>query len=233
MDMLVNIPESGILRDIWVNLIQHDRFLLILGGLVRTLQIAAFGVLIGCVLGFALAVMRLSRFTPLKMFATAYISIIRGIPLMVQLLLWNYVVFTTPGFSKVLVCIITFGVNSGAYVAEVFRAGILSVDRGQTEAGRSVGLSSIQTMRLIVLPQAIKNALPSLCNEFIILFKDTALVGFIGVQDMTRVANFITSRTFNAFVPLLFVALIYLIVVLILTKLLSMLERRLRESDKR
>ena len=225
--------EKGILWDIWVNLIHANRFAMIMEGLWLTLQIAAAAVLIGTVLGFILALMKTSKFAPFRAISTVYISTMRGIPLVVQLLIWNYVVFTSPAFPKVLVCIITFGINSGAYVAEIFRAGILSVDHGQTEAGRSVGLGASQTMRLIVFPQAIKNALPPLCNEFITLFKDTSIVGFIGVQDMRRIADHITSRTFNAFVPLLFVALIYLVIVLILTKLLYMLERRLRVSDLR
>jgi len=225
--------ERGLLWDIWFNLIHAERYLLILNGLLLTLLIAAVGVIIGIVFGFILALMKISRFKPLRLFATTYISIIRGIPMMVQLLIWTYLIFTSPGFSKLMICFIAFGINSGAYVAEIFRAGILSVDKGQTEAGRSVGLTSTQTMRLIVFPQAIKNALPPLCNEFIILFKDTALVGFIGVQEMTRAANLITSRTFNPFVSLLTVALIYLTIVLILTKLLSILERRLRKSDTR
>jgi len=204
-----------------------------LDGLLLTLQIAAIGVLIGIILGVILALMRLSRHSVLRGVATTYIAIVRGIPLVVQLLIWTYVIFTMPGFSKILICFITFGVNSGAYVSEIFRAGILSVDRGQTEAGRSVGLSSAQTMLLIVFPQAIKNALPSLCNEFIILFKDTSIVGFIGVMDMRRWADHITSRTLNAFVPLLAVAAIYLLIVVMLSRLLSMVERRLRVSDKR
>jgi His/Glu/Gln/Arg/opine family amino acid ABC transporter permease subunit len=225
--------NGGFLWDLWFNLIHAERYKMIFDGLLLTLQIAAFGVLIGIVLGFILALMKLSRFTPFRAVATVYISVIRGIPLVVQLLIWYFVILTAPGIPIILICIITFGVNSGAYVAEIFRAGILSVDKGQTEAGRSVGLSSLQTMRLIILPQAIKNALPSLCNEFIILFKDTAIVGFIGVMDMRRAADHITSRTFNSFIPLITVALIYLAIVLVLTRFLGMLERRLRKSDSR
>jgi len=225
--------ERGFLWDLWFNLIHANRFGMIVDGLLLTLQIAACGVLIGTVLGFILALMKLSTFVPLRAVATVYISVIRGIPLVVQLLIWNFVILTSPEIPKVLICIVTFGINSGAYVAEIFRAGILSVDKGQTEAGRSVGLSSVKTMQLIVFPQAIKNALPSLCNEFIILFKDTSIVGFIGVMDMRRIADHITSRTFNSFIPLITVALIYLTIVLILTWLLGKLERRLRKSDTR
>ena len=225
--------DRGFLWDLWFNLINASRYRMIIDGLLITLQIAAFGVLIGIVLGFVLSLMKLSRFAPLRAIATVYISVIRGIPLVVQLLIWYFVILTGPGISIIFVCVITFGTNSGAYVAEIFRAGILSVDKGQTEAGRSLGLGSIKTMRLIVFPQAIKNALPSLCNEFIILFKDTAIVGFIGVMDMRRAADHITSRTFNAFIPLISVALIYLVIVLVLTWLLGKLERRLRKSDSR
>ena len=225
--------EEGLLRDIWINLIQADRYMMLLRGLGLTLQIAAVGVTIGIILGFIIAMMRLSRFSVLRTIARIYVSVIRGIPMLVQLLIWTFVIFAIPGFPKLVICFIAFGVNSGAYVSEIFRAGILSVDRGQTEAGRSVGLSSSQTMRLIVFPQAFKNALPPLVNEFIILFKDTSIVGFIGVQDMTRMANVILTRTFNAFIPLLTAAMLYLIVVIILTWLMGKLERRLRLSDKR
>jgi polar amino acid transport system permease protein/polar amino acid transport system substrate-binding protein len=135
--------------------------------------------------------------------------------------------------NSVLVASLAFGINSGAYVAEIFRAGILAVDPGQTEAGRSVGLSKSQTMLYIVLPQAIKNALPPICNEFITLIKETAIVGYVGLSDLTRVANQITSRTYEAFMPLIGAAVIYFVVIKILTILLGILERRLRKSDNR
>jgi len=224
--------EEGLLFEIWRNLIQADRYMMLVNGLGLTLQIAVFSVVIGTALGFILALMKISRIRLFDAIATVYISVIRGIPLLVQLLIMNFVILppTTP---RLLVCIITFGINSSAYVAEIFRAGILSVDHGQTEAGRSVGLSSTQTMGLIVFPQAIKNALPPLVSEFIILFKDTSIVGFIGVQDITMMGNVIRSRTFTAFVPLITVALVYLAVVIILTWLMGKLERRLRISDTR
>jgi His/Glu/Gln/Arg/opine family amino acid ABC transporter permease subunit len=225
--------ERGLFWDIWVNLFHGARFNMILNGLTLTVRIAFFAALMGWSLGFILALMRISRFAPLRAAAGAYVAVIRGIPLVVQLMIWTFVILTSPTISKVLICIIAFGVNSGAYSSEVFRAGILSVDKGQIEAGRSVGLSSTKTMALVVFPQAIKNALPALGNEFITLFKDTSIVGLVGVHDLTRVANLITSRTFNAFIPLLFAALIYLIIVLILTWLLGKLERRLRKSDLR
>jgi His/Glu/Gln/Arg/opine family amino acid ABC transporter permease subunit len=224
--------EEGLLFEIWRNLIQADRYMMLVRGLGITLQIAFFAVIMGTALGFVLALMNISRIKVLSAIATTYVSVIRGIPLVVQLLIMNFVILP-PHTPRLLVCIITFGLNSGGYVAEIFRAGILSVDHGQTEAGRSVGLSSAQTMRLIIFPQAIKNALPPLVSEFIILFKDTSIVGFIGVQDITMIGNVIRSRTFSPFVPLITVALIYLVVVLTLTWLMGKLERRLRKSDTR
>jgi His/Glu/Gln/Arg/opine family amino acid ABC transporter permease subunit len=225
--------EEGLLWQIWNNLLRGERLNMLINGLGLTVQVAVFGAMIGWVLGFCLALMKLSRFKPLRMVAATYISVIRGIPLLVQLMIWYFVIFATAGLSKLMVCIITFGVSSGAYVAEIFRAGILSVDHGQTEAGRSVGLSSAKTMRLIIFPQALKNALPALMNDFIILFKDTSIVGFIGAMDILRVANHITSRTFDAFVPLITVAIVFWCVVQTLTVLMGKLERRLRKGDSR
>jgi len=224
--------EEGLLFDIWRNLIQFDRYQMLVDGLWLTLQIALLAVITGTILGFILALLKMSKLKPLRAVATTYISTIRGIPLVVQLALMRWVIL--PHHMPLLwVCVITFGIHSGAYVAEIFRAGILSVDHGQTEAGRSLGLSSTKTMSLIVFPQAFKNALPSLVNEFIILFKDTSIVGFIGAQDLTQMSQFIRSRTFSPFVPLITVALIYLVFVLTMTWLLGILERRLRKSDSR
>ena len=224
--------EEGLLFDIWRNLIQADRYQMLLDGLWLTLQISLLAVIMGTVFGFILALLKMSKRKPLRAIATTYISTIRGIPLVLQLMLMRWVILPQE-VSLLWVCVITFGMHSGAYVAEIFRAGILSVEHGQTEAGRSLGLSSTKTMSLIIFPQAIKNALPSLGNEFIILFKDTSIVGFIGAQDLTMMANVIRSRTFSAFVPLIAAALIYLVVVLTLTWLLGKLERRLRKSDSR
>jgi len=234
--------DRGLLWDIWFNLFHGERFNMLLEGLWLSVRIAVFGAMIGWVLGFILALMKLStlnirifkqRFYPLRTVASIYISVIRGLPLLVQLMIWWFVIFGTSDLSRLLVCIIGFGVSSGAYVAEIFRAGILSVDKGQTEAGRSLGLSTIKNLRLIVFPQAIKNALPALMNDFIILFKDTSVVGFIGAMDLLRMANHITSMTFNAWIPLIFVAIVYWCVVQSLTVLMGRLERRLRKSDTR
>jgi His/Glu/Gln/Arg/opine family amino acid ABC transporter permease subunit len=213
--------------------------MMLLNGLFLTMQVTLGALLFGLILGFITALMKLSKFRVLRALATVYVTVIRGIPMVVQLMIMYFVVFLA--ISKnlginapaLVIAISAFGFNSGAYVAEIFRAGILSVDQGQTEAGRSVGLSSGKTMRLIVLPQAIKNALPALCNEFISLLKETSIMGYIGMMDLTKAGDIIRSRTFSAFFPLLTVALIYLIIVLILTWLLGKLERRLRKSDKR
>jgi len=225
--------EEGLLREIWQNLIFADRYKMFTDGLILTLLITVTGIMIGVVLGFIAALMNLSKYKILRIIATTYITVIRGIPLLVQLFIWTFIIFANPAYSRLFICFVTFGVNSGAYVSEIFRAGILSIDKGQTEAGRSVGLSSFKTMRLIVFPQAIKNALPPLCNEFITLLKDTSLVSVVGVMDITMVGNVIRSRTFSAFVPLITSALIYLVIVIILTWLLGKLERRLRVSDNR
>ena len=227
--------EEGLRFDFWRNFIQNDRYMMIFEGLWVTIQITLWAVLIGITIGFLVALMKTSKFMVVRGVATTYISVIRGIPMMVQILIWWFAIrpVLPMDISRFMIAIIAFGINSGAYAAEVFRAGILSVDKGQTEAGRSVGLNSTQTMRLIILPQAIKNSLPALCNEFISLFKETSIIGVIGVRDLTQAGNIIRTRTFEAFMPLIAVALGYLIIVLILTWLMTRLERRLRRSDSR
>jgi polar amino acid transport system permease protein/polar amino acid transport system substrate-binding protein len=164
--------------------------------------------------------------------ANVYIDVIRGTPVVLQLLIMYFVILSSSR-NGVLVAILTFGINSGAYVAEIVRAGILAVDKGQTEAGRSLGLSQVQTMIYIVIPQAIKNVLPPMGNEFVVLLKETAIVGYVALSDLTRVANQIASRTYEAFMPLIGAAVIYFIMIKILTILLGKLERRLRVSDNR
>ena len=156
---------------------------------------------------------------------------IRGTPVVVQLLIIYFVIFGSVNIEKVPVAIMAFGLNSGAYVAEIFRSGIMSIDAGQFEAGRSLGFNYVQTMRYIIMPQAFKNVLPALGNEFIVLLKETSVAGYIALQDLTKGGDIIRSRTYDAFMPLIAVALIYLAMVLIFTKLVNMLERRLRNSD--
>ena len=151
---------------------------------------------------------------------------------MIQLLIMNFVVFGSVSVNEILVGSLAFGINSGAYVAEIVRSGIMSIDQGQTEAGRSLGLNFTQTMRLIIIPQAFKNVLPALVNEFIVLIKETSIIGYIGMMDLTKGAMLIQSRTYTAFMPLLSAAAIYLIVVMVLTFFMNKLERRLRTSER-
>ena len=167
----------------------------------------------------------------LNVICRVYLTVIRGTPVVVQLMIIYFIIFGSVDISKVLVAIIAFGINSGAYVAEIFRSGIMSIDNGQFEAGRSLGFNYAQTMMYIIMPQAFKNVLPTLCNEFISLLKETSVSGYIALQDLTKGGDIIRSRTYDAFMPLIAVALIYLAMVMIFTKLVSLLERRLRNSE--
>ncbi len=218
------------------NFIEQGRWKYLVDGLLITIRITLFAVILGIVIGFVIAIIRSThdktgKLKILNVIAKIYLTIIRGTPAMVQLLIAYYVIFTSPNVSKVLVAILAFGINSGAYVAEIVRSGIMSIDRGQFEAGRSLGLNYFQTMKSIVIPQAFKNVLPALSNEFIVLLKETSICGFIGLQDLTNGGDTIRSQTYEAFMPLIAVAVVYLIVVMILTALVSKLERRLRNSD--
>ena len=161
-----------------------------------------------------------------------YLTVIRGTPVMIQLLIIYYVVFASVNVNKVLVAVIAFGLNSGAYVAEIVRGGIMAIDQGQFEAGRSLGLNFTQTMQYIIMPQAFKNVLPALANEAIVLLKETSICGYIGLTDLTRGGDIIRSITYEAFMPLIAVAVIYLIVVVVLTKLVGKLERRLKSNER-
>lgn len=217
--------------------IDGDRWKLYLEGLGVTLQIALFAGILGMAIGTVAALMRLSttrtgKKTIWAKIAGIYIDIIRGTPSVLQLLIMWFIIMKDCK-NGVLVAVLSFGINSGAYVAEIVRAGILAVDHGQTEAGRSLGLSKAQTMMYIVIPQAIKNVLPPIGNEFIVLLKETAIVGYVSLTDLTRAANQITSRTYEAFMPLIGAAVIYFIIIKLLTILLEKLERRLRKSDNR
>lgn len=227
------------------NFIDEHRYRYLIDGLKETLIIALCAVIIGIVIGFIVAVIRstydkmdkkkknFSYFTLkiLNIISKIYLTVIRGTPVLVQLLISFYCIFTAPDTSKTFVAIMAFGINSGAYVAEIVRSGIMSIDKGQFEAGRSLGFNYIQTMFYIIIPQAFKNVLPTLSNEFIVLLKETSVAGYIGVQDLTKGGDFIRSRTFEPLFPLISVAIIYLIIVMILTWLVSKLERRLRNSD--
>ena len=216
--------------------IKDIRWIYFVNGLGTTLQITFFAVILGIALGFLIAVIRSTydktgKGKILNFLAKVYLTVIRGTPVLVQLLIIYFVVFASVDINKIIVAVMAFGINSGAYVAEIFRSGIMSVDKGQTEAGRSLGLNPAQTMRLIIIPQAFKNVLPALINEMIVLLKETAIIGYIGTIDITKAATLVQSRTYDALVPLLSAAIFYLILVMILTYFMGKLERRLRKSD--
>ena len=218
------------------NFIDDNRWRYITDGLKITLLVTVFAVLIGVVLGFLIAIVRTThdktgKLKILNAICKVYLTVIRGTPVVVQLMIIYFIIFGSVDISKVVVAIVAFGINSGAYVAEIFRSGIMSIDNGQFEAGRSLGFNYAQTMMYIVMPQAFKNVLPTLCNEFISLLKETSVYGYIALQDLTKGGDIIRSRTYDAFMPLIAVALIYLAMVMIFTKLVSLLERRLRNSD--
>ena len=218
------------------NFISEDRWKYILDGLGVTLQVTFFAVLMGIVLGLLIAIVRSTHDKTGKLkflngICQVYLTVIRGTPVVVQLLIIYFVIFGSVDISKVVVAVLAFGINSGAYVAEIFRSGIMSIDKGQFEAGRSLGFNYAQTMIYIIMPQAFKNVLPALGNEFIVLLKETSVSGYIALQDLTKGGDIIRSRTYNAFMPLLAVAVIYLVLVMIFTKLVNALERRLRNSD--
>ena len=232
--------DSGIIGKIAssleINLLRDNRYLYLVNGFANTLIITVFSVAIGIALGFAVAVVRSThdqtgRFKLLNFLCRIYLAVIRGTPVVVQLLIIYFVIFGSVNISKLLVAIMAFGFNSGAYVAEIVRAGIMSIDRGQLEAATSLGLSYRQGMNKIILPQAFKNVLPALGNEFIVLLKETSVAGYIALQDLTKGGDIIRSQTYDAFLPLIAVALIYLAVVMLLTKLLSILEKRLKKYE--
>ena len=223
-------------KDFILNFIEDNRWKYIVDGLKITLIVTIFAVLIGVLLGFLIAIVRTThdktgKLKILNAICKVYLTVIRGTPVVVQLMIIYFIIFGSVDISKVLVAIIAFGINSGAYVAEIFRSGIMSIDNGQFEAGRSLGFNYAQTMMYIIMPQAFKNVLPTLCNEFISLLKETSVSGYIALQDLTKGGDIIRSRTYDAFMPLIAVALIYLAMVMIFTKLVSLLERRLRNSD--
>lgn len=220
------------------NFIDDNRWSYLLTGLGNTLVITFFALIIGVILGFAIALVRVihdttGRLKPLNAIASVYLTVVRGTPVVLQLMIIYYVIFSSVNVNKAVAAVIAFGINSGAYVAEIFRSGIMSIDSGQMEAGRSLGLNYRQTMLRIVMPQAVKNVLPALGNEFITLLKETSVSGYIAVQDLTKAGDIIRSRTFDAFMPLIAVALVYLCIVLILQHFVGKLERRLAKSDRR
>lgn len=230
---------SYISDEFYQSFVKDDRYLYIVDGLWNTLLITVFAVLIGIVLGTLVSLIKVAhsenpgRYRFLNAVATLYLTVIRGTPVVVQLMIMYYIILSGTEVSDIMTAILAFGINSGAYVAEIIRGGILSVDRGQTEAGRSLGLSQRKTMAKIVFPQALKNILPAIGNEFITLLKDTSIAGYIGIQDLTKGGDIIRSQTYSPFTPLLATAAVYLIIVIGLAALLGKLERRLRRSDYR
>ena len=225
-----------LIRQFEKTFIVDNRYQYFLTGLQNTIITALAATLMGIIIGVIIAVIKVlhkktGKLKILNFIFEIYTTVIRGTPVVLQLLISYNVIFVFSN-QAVLVGIIAFGINSGAYVSEIIRAGIMAVDIGQTEAGRSLGLSQIQTMRLIVLPQAFKNVLPALGNEFIALLKETSVIGYLGVMDLTKAAESVISRTANVYFPYLTIAAIYLIMVHGLSKLFSMLERRFAQSDR-
>ena len=234
--------------DFQLNFIDGGRWKWIVQGLGNTLKITFFSLLIGVALGIVVAAVRSTydknkeamsmhkglgyyAFTVVNGICKLYLTVIRGTPVVVQLMIMYFIVFA---FSRndIMIAVIAFGINSGAYVAEILRGGIMSIDNGQFEAGRSLGFNYVQTMIFIVIPQVFKSVLPTLCNEFIVLLKETSIAGYVGIVDLTKAGDLIRGRTFSAFMPLIAVALIYLVLVVVLTALVSLLERRLRRSER-
>lgn len=235
----------------YLNFIKDDRWKYITSGLGNTLKITIFALIFAVIIGVLVAIIRYSYdknhtnkagnfIQSLLQFLLAvangichvYLTIIRGVPVVVQLMIIYFIIFASPDVSKIFCAVVAFSLNSGAYVAEIVRGGLNSVDKGQFEAGRSLGFGYIATMWYIILPQAFKNILPALGNEAIMLLKDTSISGYVAIQDLTKGGDIIRSRTYDAFMPLIAVALIYLILVTILTLLLRRLERKLQSSER-
>lgn len=228
--------------------IQDNRYKMLFTGLLTTLEITAVAVVIGVLIGAIVSSIRSTYdknceamkrrkgagyyvLFVLNLICKIYLTVIRGTPTVVQLLIAYFIIFAT-STNDVAVAIFAFGINSGAYVAEIFRGGIMSIPEGQFEAGRSLGFNYVSTMLYIVIPQVFKSVLPALCNEFIVLIKETSIAGYIGIVDLTKAGDLIRGRTFSAFLPLLAVAAIYLVVVVVLTSLVGKLERRLRQNER-
>ena len=237
---------NGLYQSFVKTFITDDRWHQLLNGLLVTVEITLFAAVIGVVIGFLIAIVRSTYDMNLSgrkcrsfgdyilkvvnFICNIYITVIRGTPVVIQLMIMYFIVFASSR-DGIIAAIISFGINSGAYVAEIVRSGIMSIDKGQFEASRSLGFDYKSTMVHVIIPQAFKNILPALGNEFIVLVKETSVAGYVAIQDLTYVGNLIRSRTYEAFFPLIAVALIYLVIVLILTFLLKKLERRLRSSD--
>ena len=233
-------------EDFILNFIEDDRWKFLTSGLKNTLIITFWALLLGILLGVIIAIIRASydktassmRKGPKKFIfwlingiCKIYLTVIRGTPVVVQLMIMYYIIFATSR-NSIMVAVLAFGINSGAYVAEIVRSGIMSVDAGQFEAGRSLGFNHVKTMYYIIIPQAFKNVLPALANEFIVLLKETSVAGYVTIRDLTMGGDIIRASTYSAFMPLIAVAIIYLVMVMILTWLVGILERRLRNDER-
>ena len=233
-------------EDFILNFIEQDRWRFLTTGLKNTLIITFWALLLGILLGVIVAIIRASfdKTAPtmkkgVKKFifwlingvCKIYLTVIRGTPVVVQLMIMYYIIFATSR-NSIMVAVLAFGINSGAYVAEIVRSGIMSVDAGQFEAGRSLGFNHVKTMSYIIIPQAFKNVLPALANEFIVLLKETSVAGYVTIRDLTMGGDIIRASTYSAFMPLIAVAIIYLLMVMILTWLVGKLERRLRNDER-
>ena len=224
---------NNLIEDFYTCFIEDDRYMLIVDGIGVTVKVALLAAVLGMAIGFIIAVCNLSKSKILNFIGSVYTDVIRGTPSVTQLMIIYFVVFATVHWEKWIIAAIAFAINSGAYVSEIIRAGILSFDKGQTEAGRSLGLTSTQTMFYIVVPQAIKNIFPAMGNEFITLIKETAIVGYVGLVDIQKAGDFIKSATYEAFMPLVGIAVVYFILIKMLTLALGAIEKQLRKSDVR
>ena len=232
MDILNTLQRSFIF-----NFVEKDRWKYLFNGLKLTITITIFALIIGIVLGIFVAIIRSSHdkngnFKIANFACKLYLSIFRGTPVVVQLLIIYFVIFSSVRIDKTFVAVLGFGLNSGAYVAEIFRSGIMSIDHGQFEAGRSLGFNYAQTMYHIIMPQAFKNVLPALGNEFIVLLKETSVSGYIAIEDLTKGGEIIRSQTYSGFMPLIGVAVIYLVMVIGLEKLFAVVERKLKNDAR-
>ena len=232
--------------DFILNFIQEERWKFITTGLKNTLIITFLSLILGVLLGVIVAIVRSSYdkthqemrkgikkslFAILNGICKIYLTVIRGTPVVVQLMIMYYIIFASSR-NSLMVAILAFGINSGAYVAEIVRSGIMSIDEGQFEAGRSLGFDYKRTMLYIIIPQAFKNVLPALANEFIVLLKETSVAGYVTIRDLTMGGNIIRAATYSAFLPLIAVAIIYLVMVMFFTWLVGILERGLRKSER-
>lgn len=223
---------GGIYDAIQRNFIADKRYLYMLNGLKSTLIIALIAALLGLAIGVIMALGKISKNKVFKMLASAYVELIRGTPTVVQLMIIYYIIFGSTSVPKIIVAIVAFGINSGGYVAEIVRAGIQAVDKGQMEAARSLGMSYGMAMRYVVMPQAFRNILPALVNEFITLLKETSVSGFIALDDLTKGADIIRSITFDPYTPLLTAAAIYLVLTNLISYIFNKVERRLRIGER-